>query len=110
MADLLQIGLSGIYSSQASLTTTSHNISNVSTEGYSRQTVDTSAAGAQRLSTNFIGSGSVVTSIDRAYDQFAFTENVINTSSYAYYEQTYTQANQMDLLLSSDNTSATTSV
>ncbi|WP_025562515.1 flagellar hook-associated protein FlgK [Psychromonas sp. SP041] len=110
MADLLQIGLSGIYSSQASLTTTSHNISNVSTEGYSRQTVDTSAAGAQRLSTNFIGSGSVVSSIDRAYDQFAFTENVINTSSYAYYEQTYTQANQMDLLLSSDNTSATTSV
>ncbi len=110
MADLLQIGLSGIYSSQASLATTSHNISNVSTEGYSRQTVDTSAAGAQRLSTNFIGSGSVVSSIDRAYDQFAFTENVINTSSHAYYEQTYTQANQMDLLLSSDSTSATTSI
>lgn len=110
MADLLQIGLSGIYSSQASLATTSHNISNVSTEGYSRQTVDTSAAGAQRLSTNFIGSGSVVSSIDRAYDQFAFTENVINTSSHAYYEQSYTQANQMDLLLSSDSTSATTSI
>ena len=110
MADLLQIGLSGIYSSQASLATTSHNISNVSTEGYSRQTVDTSAAGAQRSSTNFIGSGSVISSIDRAYDQFAFTENVINTSSHAYYEQTYTQANQMDLLLSSDSTSATTSI
>ena len=39
MADLLQIGLSGIYTSQANLTTTSHNISNISTEGYSRQTV-----------------------------------------------------------------------
>ena len=110
MADLLQIGLSGIYSSQASLTTTSHNISNVSTEGYSRQTVTIEAQGALKQSTNFIGSGSMVGSIDRAYDQFAFADNVRNTSSYAYYQETYTQANQMDLLLSSESTSATTSV
>ena len=110
MADLLQIGLSGIYSSQASLTTTSHNISNVSTEGYSRQTVTVEAQGALKQSTNFIGSGSMVGSIDRAYDQFAFADNVRNTSSYAYYQETYTQANQMDLLLSSESTSATTSV
>ena len=110
MADLLQIGLSGIYSSQASLITTSHNISNVSTEGYSRQTVTVEAQGALKQSTNFIGSGSMVSSIDRAYDQFAFADNVINTSNYAYYQETYTQANQMDLLLSSEGTSATTSV
>jgi len=110
MADLMQIGLSGIYTSQANLTTTSHNISNVSTEGYSRQSVSSEANIAQGLGNNFVGTGSVVTSINRAYDQFAFTENAINTSSYAYYQETYTQANQMDLLLSTESTSATTSV
>lgn len=110
MADLFQIGLSGIYSSQASLATTSHNISNVNTEGYSRQTVDVSAAQAQRLGTNFVGNGSIISGIDRAYDQFAFKENNINTSSYAYSEVTYTQASQLDRLLSNEGTSATSSV
>lgn len=110
MADLFQIGLSGIYSSQASLATTSHNISNVNTEGYSRQTVDVSAGQAQRLGTDFVGNGSIISGIDRAYDQFAFKENIINTSSYAYSEVTYTQASQLDRLLSNEGTSTTSSV
>lgn len=110
MADLFQIGLSGIYSSQASLATTSHNISNVSTEGYSRQTVDVTSAQAQKLGTNFIGNGSIINGIDRAYDQFAFKENIINTSAHAYNEVSYTQASQLDKLLSNESTSVTKSV
>lgn len=110
MADLLQIGLSGVYTSQANLSTTSHNISNVSTEGYSRQSVDVSTTGAQRLSSHFIGTGAMVSSIDRAYDQFAFAENMINTTNHAYYKEKYTQANQMDSLLSNESTSATAPV
>ena len=38
MADLAGIALSGLRASQTSLSTTSHNIVNVDTEGYSRQT------------------------------------------------------------------------
>ncbi|WP_299668629.1 flagellar hook-associated protein FlgK [uncultured Psychromonas sp.] len=110
MADLFQIGLSGIYSSQASLATTSHNISNVSTEGYSRQTVDVTSAQAQKLGVNFIGNGSIINGIDRAYDQFAFKENIINTSAHAYNEVSYTQASQLDQLLSNESTSAANSV
>ena len=110
MADLFQIGLSGIYSSQASLATTSHNISNVSTEGYSRQTVDVTSAQAQKLGTNFVGNGSIINGIDRAYDQFAFKENIINTSAHAYNEVSYTQASQLDQLLSNESTSAANSV
>ena len=110
MADLFQIGLSGIYSSQASLATTSHNISNVNTEGYSRQTVDVSAGQAQRLGTNFVGNGSIISGIDRAYDQFAFKENIINIASYAHDEVAYTQASQLDRLLSNESTSAAGSV
>ena len=39
MADVLNIATSGLLSMQKALATTGHNIANVSTEGYSRQTV-----------------------------------------------------------------------
>ena len=48
MADLFQVGLSDIYSSQANLATTGHNIANVNTEGYSRQSVEVATGGADR--------------------------------------------------------------
>lgn len=37
MADLLNIGLSGLSASKTSLSVTGHNISNVNTPGFSRQ-------------------------------------------------------------------------
>ncbi|MCG6199778.1 flagellar hook-associated protein FlgK [Psychromonas antarctica] len=107
MADLFQIGLSGIYSSQASLATTGHNIANVNTAGYSRQTVEVATAGADRYGSYFIGRGAVVSGIERAYDKFAFTENIMNTSQYAYAKETYAQSSQLDMLLSDESTAAT---
>lgn len=110
MADLLQIGLSGIYSSQAALATTGHNIANINTAGYSRQTVQVSTAGAERYGEYFLGRGSIVSGIERAYDKFAFTENIVNTSQYGYTKEVYAQSSQMDMLLSGDGTSATAPV
>lgn len=106
MADLFQIGLSGIYSSQASLTTTGHNIANINTKGYSRQSVDVSTAGADRVGQYFVGRGSIISGIERAYDQFAFTENIMNTSQFGYYKAVYQQTSQIDMLLSDSGTSA----
>jgi len=107
MADLFQIGLSGIRSSQASLATTGHNISNANTVGYSRQTVQVATGGADRYGSYFIGRGSLVTGIERAYDQFAFTENTMNTSQFGYAKEVYQQSSQLDMLLSSEGTSVT---
>jgi flagellar hook-associated protein 1 FlgK len=107
MADLFQIGLSGIYSSQAKLNTTGHNIANIGTEGYSRQTVEVTTAGADRFGSYFIGRGSVVAGIERAYDKFAFTENIINTSQYGYSKEVFQQSSQMDMLLSDESTAVT---
>ncbi|MFT6986851.1 MAG: flagellar hook-associated protein 1 FlgK [Psychromonas sp.] len=107
MADLLQIGLSGIYSSQASLATTGHNIANVNTAGYSRQTVQVSTAGSERYGSYFIGQGSMVSGIERAYDKFAFTENIMNTSQYGYSKEVYAQSSQLDMLFSNESTSVT---
>ena len=107
MADLFQIGLSGIYSSQASLATTGHNIANISTEGYSRQSVEIATAGSDRHGNYFVGRGSMIMGIERAYDQFAFTENVMNTSHSSYATETFKQTNQLDQLLSNEYTSIT---
>jgi|GEM_PF-327593 len=107
MADLFQIGLSGIYSSQASLATTGHNIANVNTAGYSRQTVQVSTSGSERYGSYFIGQGSMVTGIERAYDKFAFTENIMNTSQYGYAKEVYTQSSKLDQLFSNESTSVT---
>lgn len=107
MADLFQIGLSGIYSSQASLATTGHNIANVNTPGYSRQTVQVSTGGSERYGSYFIGQGSIVTGIERAYDKFAFAENIINSSQYAYSKEIYTQSSKLDQLFSNESTSVT---
>ncbi len=107
MTDLFQIGLSGIYSSQASLATTGNNIANVNTAGYSRQTVQVSTAGSERYGNYFIGQGAMVTGIERAYDQFAFTENIMNTSQYGYSKEIYAQTSQLDMLFSNEGTSVT---
>ncbi|PKF62760.1 flagellar hook-associated protein FlgK [Psychromonas sp. psych-6C06] len=107
MADLFQIGLSGIYTSQASLATTGHNIANVNTAGYSRQSVEVNTAGADRFGGYFVGRGAIVAGIERAYDQFAFTENIMNTSQYGYSKEVYQQTSQLDMLLSDESTAVT---
>jgi flagellar hook-associated protein 1 FlgK len=107
MPDLFQVGLSGVNSSQASLATTGHNIANVNTEGYSRQTVEVATNGADRYGDYFLGRGSVVTGIERAYDKFAFTDNIINTSQLGYAKEVYAQNSQLDSVLSNESTSVT---
>ena len=110
MADLLNIGLSGVHSSQAHLSTTGHNISNVNTEGYSRQEVNTESIQGNRHGSYFVGQGAMIASLDRAYDKFAFADNIMNTSNNAYSSEAYSQQRQLDMLLSNETTGATGTV
>jgi len=105
MADLFQVGLAGIYTSQANLATTSHNIANINTDGYSRQEAQAVTAGATKYGHYFIGNGSMIAGIDRAYDQFAFNENILNSSKSGYATEVYEQTSQIDTVLSSSGTS-----
>ena len=104
---MFQVGLSGIRTSQANLATTGHNIANVNTKGYSRQSVETATNGADRYGDNFLGRGSVVTGIERAYDKFAFTEDIMNNSQLGYAKEVYTQNSQLDTVLSNESTGVT---
>jgi len=66
----LSIAMRGLYSSQAALAVTSNNISNVDTDGYSRQVVEQSAVGpaATYSSAGYVGGGSEVTGVTRVRD------------------------------------------
>ena len=107
MVDMLQTGVSGVRTSQASLATTGHNIANINTDGYSRQNVEVETNIAARHGNFFIGQGALVSGIERAYDRFAFTENIMNTSQLGYAKELFTQNNQLDEVLSDENTGAT---
>ncbi len=68
----LNIAYTGLLASNAALNTTSNNISNIETKGYSKQVVTQTAANALRTYTTFgcSGSGVDVQSIDRLRDEF----------------------------------------
>ena len=68
----LNIAASGLRAANAALNTTGNNISNVNTDGYSRQKVDTSPSDALRTFTRYgsAGAGVDTLAIERVRDQF----------------------------------------
>ena len=68
----LNIAYSGLLASNAALNTTSNNIANVETQGYSRQHADQAAANALRVFTTYgcAGAGVDVIAIERIRDEF----------------------------------------
>jgi flagellar hook-associated protein 1 len=68
----LNIGYSGLTTSQIGISVTGNNIANAETEGYSRQRVVTAAATPIGLDPGQRGNGSDVTEIVRIFDQFVF--------------------------------------
>ncbi|MDN3517990.1 flagellar hook-associated protein FlgK [Aquisalimonas lutea] len=69
MADMLGTSVSGLLAFQRSLATTSHNISNVNTEGYSRQRAELETRLATPRGDGFIGNGVQTDTVRRLFDQ-----------------------------------------
>lgn len=76
--DLLNIGKSGLFAAKKSMSTTSHNIANANTEGYSRQQVRTETATPIGEGDYALGNGVDIQSVRRAHD--ALIEKKLNTS------------------------------
>ena len=72
MADMLNVAVSGLRAFQRALETTSHNIANVSTPGYSRQRAEfQTRTAAGRPDAGWVGTGvETATQVRRVYDQF----------------------------------------
>ncbi len=80
----LNIAVSGLYTAQKNLNTVSHNVSNASTPGYSRQQTIQSASKPLNSydGTGMIGTGSEVTGVKRIRDTYLdfkyWSENIAN--------------------------------
>ena len=61
-SSLFGVGITGLNSAQAGLLTTSHNISNVNTPGFSRQIVVQGTNNPQYTGVGFFGAGSNIQS------------------------------------------------
>ena len=81
--------VNGIYTNRLGLNTVGHNISNSSTEGYSRQTAHSSATPSSEVYTlagaSQVGNGSTVTSVLRARDIYADRQFWKENSTNGYY-------------------------
>lgn len=102
---LLTTGVSALNTSQASLATTGHNISNVNTEGYNRQRVNQATLQPNLAGTQYIGSGVTVGSIERLYDEFLAVQVRTFTSQQAQHEAFAEVAGQISTVLGSSTSS-----
>ena len=79
MVDLLTIGASASQLYKSALTTVGNNIANLHTDGYSRQSVETSENIPNQLGTSFIGTGANLDGVIRSFSNF--TENNLRQSN-----------------------------
>ncbi|MET0070812.1 MAG: flagellar hook-associated protein FlgK [Candidatus Thiodiazotropha sp.] len=87
---ILSIGVSGLVANRHALDTTGHNISNVNTEGYSRQRIDFNTREPFLSPAGYLGTGVESSEIQRQYDSFVAgqmrTSLTISSELRAYYE------------------------
>ena len=70
MASVYNIGVSALKVAQAGISTTTHNIANANTPGYSRQEIVQGTQIAQNLGQGYFGSGAEVLGVKRQYSDF----------------------------------------
>lgn len=98
-SSVFTIGLSGLKAANLGLTTAGHNIANVNTPGYSRQSIQQSAPYPQMSGSGYVGLGVRVDSITRSYDQFLTRQVQTTQAKASYYETYYSHIAQIDNLV-----------
>ncbi|HAH70780.1 MAG TPA: flagellar hook-associated protein FlgK [Succinivibrionaceae bacterium] len=100
MLDLIQIGKFGVLNAQKLISTTSNNINNVNTEGYTRK---------QTLTyTSSIDWGVGNTDTRRIYSQYVQRELYADNGNKSYYEAAKSGMSSVDSMLSDDEMSVST--
>lgn len=95
--NLLSIGNQALQANQSALNTVGQNISNVNTEGYSRQRVDFVSLNDR--------AGVFVNDIERISDEFMVRQVWSDTSNQNFYSKMESFANELDNLLAAESTS-----
>jgi flagellar hook-associated protein 1 FlgK len=107
MADILNIGLSALLAQQRALTTTSNNIANASTPGYSRQRVELSERAAERLGIGFVGTGVDIATTRRLADEILADQLRTASGGFHRAEAFVSLAESLDDLLAGTDTGLT---
>ena len=99
----------GVFANQLSLDTVGHNITNASTEGYSRQSVNQAATRAQEVPSLYggalVGTGVDALSIMRARNVYADKQYWAETSTHEYYKAEQVNYDKLEAIFDdSDNT------
>ena len=93
---ILSIGVTGLNAAQTGLLTTSHNIANASTPGYSRQYTVQGTNVALYSGAGYVGQGGHVETVRRSYDQL-LARNVLSAEAGASEMDSYlSQIHQID--------------
>lgn len=96
---IFSIGVSGLNAAQAGMLTTSHNISNASTAGYSRQQIVQGANTPVFSGVGFLGQGTNVQTVKRIYDQFLGSQVLSAEAGASEMDSYLAQISQIDNLL-----------
>ncbi|WFP49940.1 flagellar hook-associated protein FlgK [Methylomonas sp. EFPC3] len=101
---ILGTALSGLTAFQRSLETTSNNIANANTDGYSRQRVELATRPEQFNGAGYMGNGVDVANITRSYDQFITNQVRSSTATYHDLNSFYGLSAQVDNITADNKT------
>lgn len=104
MTSVLSTGTSALLAFQRALATTSHNVANINTPGYSRQRVDFATADPQQMGFGTVGNGTRITDIRRVADQLAISRLLDGSGELARLKQLSSMADRVDALFSDAST------
>lgn len=101
----LTIAGSGLSAYQTAINVTANNVSNVRTEGYTRQEIAQTAAEALRANTKYgmIGSGTEVTDINQVRDRYYDIKFWNNNSRLGEYDSKYSYLKQIEAAFQDDD-------
>ena len=97
--DILSIGLSGTLTAERALATSSHNIANAQTEGFSRQRVLVDTRPPQLTGVGALGTGVQINNVQRVHDEFVSSEMRSNASIASGLQINYDFTSQIDNML-----------
>jgi flagellar hook-associated protein 1 len=107
---MISIGTSALLAYQRALATTGHNISNVSTQGYTRQRSELVTSPAQYAGNGYVGTGVSVKTTERIYNQFLVRQENISSTNLGQIHQFYQLTSQLDNILSNADTGLSSSM
>lgn len=98
-SDVLSVGVSGTLAAQRGMSTSSHNIANANTEGFSRQRVEVATRPAQNTGVGSLGTGVDISSVKRIHNDFVASDMRTNASITSGIQINYDYTSQIDNML-----------